>query len=190
MYKKIVMILLVSFSFLKAVEIPLNNNIAIDFLNGKTYFFNPVTDISYTQLQNAIKNSSNDSAKIYVYRWYQQPDIIEATFGVNIVGLVEITKNSVKYWLQHTTGNWQSYDSAQDLVNAISEYNSSVSKNKNTFSEYMRLEAFTKLKKYNQYFIKPKGMDLTITFSLPNNSTGNVGTDGLIYPPTPPGIDD
>ena len=175
MYKKILMVLLISFSLVKAVEVPLNSNkITMNFLNGKTYFFIPITDISYTQLQDAI---TNESAKIYVYRWYQQSGIIEAIFGVKILGKIEITKDDIKYLLKHTTGNWQSYDSAQELVNAINKYKDNATKNKNQFYLYPKLEAFSKLKKYSQYFIKPVGMDLTITFTLsPNNG---------FFPPTP-----
>lgn len=187
MYKKIITSLLISFSLLKALEVPLNiNKISVDYLDGKSYFFTPVTDISYTQLQDAIRDSSNDNAVIYVYRWYQQSGIMEAVFGVSILGAVEITKDNVKYWLKHTTGKWESYETVYDFKKAVDEYEDKVTKNKEKFYTYPKIEAFTKLKGSYQYVITPMGMDLTITYTLPNNNPAV--NDSLIYPPTPPVI--
>jgi len=206
MYKKILTILLVGFSLLKAFEVPLNsNNIIMDLPEGETYFFTPLVDISYTQLQDAIKNDTNDSAVIYVYRWYQQPEIIEGIFGVSILGAIKITKNKIGYYLvKKEGGNYHAteYSSSAALVEAINEYKELADKNEDEFYKYPNVEAFSKLKKYEQYFIKPVGIDLTITFTLPNSGCSGSGNDdvnesndgsspdsgnnGLIYPPTPP----
>ena len=195
MYKKIIIALLIGFSLLKASElkVELNNDITIKFPDGKTYFFNPVVDISYNQLQDAIKNSSNDSAKIYVYRWYQRSDIMEGIFGVKILAYVRITKDSIKYYFKNPQGDWEIYQSAQDLVKAINNYKDYVNKNESDFGKYVdNVEAFSKLKKYEQYFIKTKGIGLTITFSLPNNTAENISGagEGIAPPPSIPDMTD
>ena len=157
-----------------------------------TYYLMLPMDINYSTLQNSI-SLGDSNATIWVYRWYQKHELVNADFGIDVLGVVKITKDNITYWIWN--GDWQNFSNYSDFKDKLKQLANNITDvdSKNTFLNYY-VEFFDKIHKNKLYLIKVVNMDLNINISFPftnnmgTNDTNSSGSSGLQLPPSPPSI--
>ena len=178
MLKKIIATTLLGSSLLMAGNINLNlmdsfstnTTWNISMSDNGTYYLMLPMDIDYSVLQNSI---SDENSAIYVYRWYQRSDLVNADFGVDVLGIVKITKNDIRYGIKDN-GSWvikSNYTDFKTYLEGIAD-NITDSKKKNIFINSY-IPSFDKINANKLYLLMPKGMNLNLDIALPvTNTTG------------------
>lgn len=181
----------------------LSNNLNLNLMNsfaGKTswnismsknatYYLMLPMDVDYTTLQNSITDSN---AAIWVYRWYQRSDLVNADFGVNVLGVVMVKKNQITYYIQDN-GSWISKTNYADFKTYLENVaNDITDSSKKSIFLNSYIPSFNKINANKLYLLMPSEMDLNINIALPtssdSNSTGTTPNDGIERPPAPPSI--
>ena len=191
-------ILVISSLFASSVNVDLSNvyssnqNWSISMSNGGTYYVMLPADLELTTLQQSI--TTNDGI-IYVYRWYQRSDLVEADFGQGAdFALIKITKDSILYYVKENGSYLSPFNSFNDMKNYLQTAANNIS-NTSKRNIYINsyIPGFEKLLANRLYLIKPKNMDLTINIKFPSLTTTNInndqnGTSDIPLPPQPPAI--
>ena len=169
-----------------------NSNWEINMRKDGTYYLMLPMDINYSILQNSIP-VGDSNARIWVYRWYQKHELINADFGINVLGVVEITKDNITYWIWN--GSWQKFSTYSDFKDKLKQLaNDITDDNKKNIFVNSYVKSFDKIDKNKLYLIKVDNMDLDINISFPSinkigtNDTNSSGSSGLQLPPSPPSI--
>jgi hypothetical protein len=172
-FKKLIIGLGLSFSLLSATQLNIDmsdtfiNSASkawqIKFDNGKTYYAMLPLDIDFSQIQSIL----SDNQKVWIYRWYQKSSLVEADFGVKVLGVVKITNASVVYYMNYN-GKWQHFDDFESFTNAmykIADENIRDADKKRIF-ENSYVAGFDKILKNKLYLVKPVGIDLDLNLNI------------------------
>jgi len=173
-----------------------NKNWNISMVKNTTSYIMLPMDVEYSQLQKSI---TNDNGVIYVYRWYQRPDLVNADFGINVLGIVKITKNSIIYAISDN-GSIVIKDNFDDFKSYLDDRANDISdeSKKNIFlNSYV--PSFDKIEANKLYLIQVKNMDLNFDIQMPNissvsnmntgnNNSSSQSNDNLITPPSVPNV--
>ena len=141
-----------------------NSNWDISMQDGGTYYVMLPMDINYSVLQNSITDNDNNGT-IWIYRWYQKPELLQADFGSGaIFGVVKITKNSIQYY--YNDGNWGEEMNFNNFSNYLKTYSPNDA-NKESIYKNSYVASFDKIHKNKLYLIMPKNMNFDLSIVLP-----------------------
>jgi len=143
----------------------------ISMSNNGTYYLMLPINVNFSTLQKAI-NTQNGT--IWVYRWYQKAELVKADFGINVLGVVQITKDKITYWIQDND-NWVSKNNFEDFKTYLeNRANDIVDNNKKNIFINSYIPSFNKIVANKLYLIMPKNMDLSFDLTMPNLNNSNV----------------
>ena len=147
-----------------------NNPWVINFDAGKTYYFMSPVDINFSDIQNILTNTNQT---IWLYRWYQRASLVNADFGIDVLGVVQITKDKIVYWIQNN-GSWESANNFNDFESKMDSYATGITdSSKLNIFKNSYVPGFQKIYANKIYLIQPSDVNLSINFNmaLPNNIT-------------------
>ena len=150
---------------------------SVSMKSGGTYYMVSPVDIDFSQLQSVLTDSNQ---AIYVYTFYQRPDLAAVDFGLKIFGAVKITKDKV-IWAEFYNSNaptsvFTNYaDFKTDMESHTSEV-TTANNAKNVF-ENSYVPNFEKIKANKIYLIQTQNIDLSLDFGLKN--LGSATTAGM-----------
>ena len=148
----------------------------VSMKSGGTYYMVSPLDINFSQLQKLL--TTNNQA-IYVYTFYQRPDLAAVDFGLKIFGAIKITKDKI-VWAEFYKSDKPTtiFDNYEDFKNDMLSHANEVTTNNNARNVFKNsyVPNFEKIKANKIYLIMPSNVNLSLNFNMNiKNSSGISG---------------